>query len=430
MKLDELAEDYTRHRVPASRTVSGLRIAVIVIGIAITLPAFLVGAQFGQQLGFTGSLIAFALAGAIVAAIGSLTGIVGAQTRLSTYMLIIFAFGRKGAVLINCVLLLTAFGWFGVTAALFAEASDGVLTQVAGIELPEPVHLLFGSTLMIGATVFGFKSLDKLSMITVPLMLLFLLSALSLTLGDTTWDQLLITAPAPDVSIGFVASAIAGAFMAGATLMPDLCRYARSPAHAISASILAYAVGYPLVLGIGALPALASGESEIMAVILGLGLGLSGFALLVAASVTTNAANLYSSALVIAALTSRFPLWQLVVLSGGLGTLLAALGIMVHFTDFLIWLGVVIPPIGGVIVVDFFCRRSSYHADLSDDYTAISYAAMIAWAAASTLGFVTVNELITLTTIPAVDSILMATLVHLVLLKLTPPRSPQPEAQD
>ena len=40
-QFDNLVEDYARKPVPAEQTVSGLRIALIIVGVAITLPAFL-----------------------------------------------------------------------------------------------------------------------------------------------------------------------------------------------------------------------------------------------------------------------------------------------------------------------------------------------------------------------------------------------------
>ena len=50
--LDELLEDHSRDAVPQEKTVSGLRIGMILTGITITVPAFLVGIELGQGMGF------------------------------------------------------------------------------------------------------------------------------------------------------------------------------------------------------------------------------------------------------------------------------------------------------------------------------------------------------------------------------------------
>ena len=115
--LDKITEDFSTTPVPAEKTVSGLRIALILIGVSIALPAFLTGVQIGDALGLKSALIAFVAGGLILAAVSSFAAIVGAESHFSTYMLVQFAFGSKGARIVNAVFTTTLFGWFGVNGS-------------------------------------------------------------------------------------------------------------------------------------------------------------------------------------------------------------------------------------------------------------------------------------------------------------------------
>ncbi len=64
---DNSLEDFSRQQVPEESTVTGLRIALIVVGIMITLPAFLTSAQISQAMGLVRGAAAIG-AGALVLA--------------------------------------------------------------------------------------------------------------------------------------------------------------------------------------------------------------------------------------------------------------------------------------------------------------------------------------------------------------------------
>ena len=71
--FDQLTEDYSRHRVPDSITVNGLKITVVLVGAIITLPVFLVGAQLANALGLKQAIVAFFVAGIALSVIAGAT---------------------------------------------------------------------------------------------------------------------------------------------------------------------------------------------------------------------------------------------------------------------------------------------------------------------------------------------------------------------
>ncbi len=414
---DHSLEDFARQQVPQEKTVSGLRIALIVVGIMITLPAFLTSAQVGQALGLIRGATAIGAGSVILASFGCLIAVVGARSRLSTYMIIQFPFGRTGAKVVSIVIGITLLGWFGVNGFLFGQAVQSSLSDLFAIDSGMQVPVAFGSILVIATTVYGFRALDRLAVVSVPILLTALIAIVYFATRNTSMDEFLST-EGTGMTMGIAISAVVGAFMVGLTLLPDLCRYAHDSRHGVIASCLSFAVGYPLVLIVSAIPALATGESDFMLIMMGLGMGVSAMLILVFATWTTNISNLYSTSLLLATVFTRIDRWKLTIGAGIIGTVFAGMGILDHFVSFLLFLGIAIPPIAGIYVADFFfVRGQDYDTASLRSEPPVSYPAFIAWVGASAVAQATASEVFTMTSIPSCDTILVSFGLYLFLRK-------------
>ena len=102
------------------------------------------------------------------------------------------------------------------------------------------------------------------------------------------------------------------------------------------------------------------------------------------------------------------------VIIGLLGTLLSVLGILDRFVDFLTVLGVVFPPILGVMLVNYFVLRSHRDAldasrqlgQLPQETPLIGWAAIIASIVGSVIGLVTEWG------VPTINSLLAASVIY------------------
>ncbi len=413
----DLVEDYSRHQVPDQKVVSGIRIGIIMTGVGIALPAFVFSSEMGRALGFTDAISAFLLGGILITIIAGFTGSIGAITRLSTSMINRRTFGEKGAVLVNLVLGLTWVGWYAFMAAFFGQAVYAGLETMGVIALSKTVYTIIGSILTVLVTIFGFKALDKLSLAAVPLMIIFLVSIVYLAVVQTDWIMITSSSGNGDekMSLGAAASLVVGTFIVGATMFPDLCRYARNPLQACIGSILAFAIGYVLILILVAIPAIATNEADLMTIITLLGMSALGFALLLFATWTTNSYNLYSASLAFAALLA-VDKWKLVIGISIAGTFVAVFGAMDFFLQWISFLSITIPPIAGVYVTDFlFVRRNLSDSGRS---AAISWPALGAWLAGGVIAHLTHTGKLSLTAIPAVDAILVAAFCYLLFITL------------
>jgi cytosine permease len=225
------------------------------------------------------------------------------------------------------------------------------------------------------------------------------------------------------VPFGLVVSIVAGAFAIGAVIQPDITRYAKGKGHAAGGMIFGMGIGFPLVLILAAFLGAASGQSDFSAIMLAFHRGIWAFFamfVIVFATWTTNDNNLYSGALSIYTLIRALPKWLLTAIGGALGTILALAGIVGQFVTWLSILGVTIPPIGAVLIVDFFLfKGSEYKFEKIAGLPAIRLVPILSWAVATAFGFLTHFKVFTFTTAPALDTIIVAAVVHFLLMLIT-----------
>ena len=115
-----------------------------------------------------------------------MTMTIGATSRLSTYMLVQFPFGRLGGRIVSFLLSITLFGWFGVTLMLFAQACRQTVIEIFGVDWQLASFTLAGSVLMVGTTIFGFRAIERLARVAVPLLAVLLIVGVYQVLTDSS----------------------------------------------------------------------------------------------------------------------------------------------------------------------------------------------------------------------------------------------------
>ena len=141
-------------------------------------------------------------------------------------------------------------------------------------------------------------------------------------------------------------------------------------------------------------------------------LGLVGiaFATLVLSTWTINAINLYSTGLVTSTAFRKTPYGRIVISCGVLGTIVAVIGVADRLIGFLVLLGLVVPPIAGVYLTDFFVLgRRDYAADhhrRQSDVTNLN--GILACASGGALGVLTYYLHVSVTGVPTIESFVSA----------------------
>ncbi|MFM0047338.1 cytosine permease [Paraburkholderia sediminicola] len=406
----DTAQDFSTHEVAQSATVNGWRIGLILMGVMIALPAFMMGAELANSLGAVGGLEASFGGGAILMLVALPAAFAGARSRLSTYMLIIDAFGSIGGRLVNVLISLSLLGWFGVIAMMFGGAMRSV-APAALANVTTTAWAAVGCLLMIATNFIGFRALDRLSALTTPLKIALL--------GWSSWTALRLygsaalkaAPPTGSYPVATGISIVVGGIAIGSVLMPDICRYARSPRHAIFACLIAFGVGFPLILVLAGIPSLATGEHDLVPIMLKLGLGLPAMAVILLAAWSTNTYNLYASTLVWSTMTTTLPRWQLALAAGLIGSAAGLLGLSGQLTQYLIVLSIGIPPIGGVYLCNYYLSLRGHRGDTSQWHVK----AFVAWGIGIAGSVTQMTWHLTLTSVPALDSLGLAAAAYLVL---------------
>ncbi len=403
--------------VSKDQTVYGWHVAVIVIGVAITLPAFLIGAEIMGALGTEQGTYAILTGGVILTVIASICIYVAVSKRLTTYQLLEASFGKMGSRMVSFLMSLTLLGWFGVTVSLFGQAMAKSVEAAFGVLLPVEFYIIIGTMVMTATTIYGFHAMDILSKFSVPLMMLVLIAGVYSVASEFTWSEIWAApanAPAKVkgsiTSFGGAVSIVVGAFMVGVVILPDISRFINRKSQVLVASVGSYGSFSSLILIMAGLPGLMTGEKNLITVMFQSGLGVPALIMMIFASWTSNISNLYSCRLGLTQIMPQVGKIQITVGAGIVGGLVALSGIMDHLIDFLVLLGIFIPPVAGIYIAHFFfsCVNSK---------RAVSSAAVISWVVASLMAIATSSGLFTLTYIPALDSLLVAVISYVFIAK-------------
>ena len=407
---------YASAALPESMTVPGWRVALIIASFTFALPGFLYSAQAGLALGLNKAFLAALIAGLILCAGACLTAIISVRTRLTTYLLVQRSFGVKGAALVNIVIAIVHFCWFGVNVSFFGAAMVAAANEGYGVPGNFQLFVVIGSILITISTIFGFKTLDRLAMVAVPLVGVILIAVCVKALGAGPIDLAPRESPPEPMSFGIALSALVGGNMLTVAAMPDLSRFIRTERGAIVGMGLSFPFAAPVLMLVASLIALATGKTDIMELVVGYGFGAPALLMLLLSVWTINALNLYSAGLSMAATFPKAPQWIFTIAGGAVGCLFAIMGIINSFIPFLVTLGLIIPPIAAIYVIDgYFVFRGEA---ASQRPAAFRWAAIAVWLGSLAVTMPATALGVTLTTVPALDATILAAGGYLIVLRL------------
>ena len=406
-----------RTPVADAETVSGFQVGIVIVGISITLPLLYSAGELVRGIGLSQAIIA-AVTGALILSLMSVpAAIVGARTRLSSYMIVEHTFGFAGAKFVNFWFGLFLLGWYAVTAELFGRTLYLAAGELTSLVLAEWVYTVISSAVVTVTTIYGFKAIDRLALVAVPLLLLALIVVVVISLNQTSFSDLLLI-EAEGINMPTAISAVVGAAIVGVVLMPDLTRYTRSVRDCVVASFIGQGGGITVAYVLGMIPVLVWNEIEPMTYMFIMGFGVFALAVLVFATWTTNVVNLYSTALAARASVPLGDYRSLVIVGGIVGTIAALVGIADHLIDFLIVLGLLVPPIAGVYLCDFFVlKRTDFSSARLENRPALKVNALIAGVGSGVLATWMYYSDLSLTSIASLDSLLISIVAYLALEK-------------
>ena len=210
-----------------------------------------------------------------------------------------------------------------------------------------------------------------------------------------------------------------GGFATGAVLSGDTTRYCKSRRDVLVSSVVGV---IPMGVGtllMGSVLAIHSGAAgmdtgSIVNMLSSVGSPILGLLVLVLATWTTNVSNAYSAGFALLSLTrakdERRAMFTLI--AGVLGTALALFGITNYFNNFLNILAAFIPPVAGVVIMDYFVinkmRVDKWHA-----VDGFNWAGIISWLGGSAVALAFPSVLV-----PTINGIVVSCILYLILYPL------------
>jgi NCS1 family nucleobase:cation symporter-1 len=365
------------------QTQSTFDLLVIYVGANIVATTFQVGASLAGSFAIRTSVVLIAIGSVAGAALVAALAPLGVRLRAPSMIIARAPLGIGGASLAAMVLYVTNFAWIAINNVIAASACARILGGPAA-RTPWALGLGILATWVVAR---GPRAVAFADRVAVPLMLLVAVAvtfacvnavaaAPPLVSSGLTWLRGL------DIVIGYQVSWI--------LMFADYSRYTPSARGSVRAVFVGLAATSLWMMPLGLFAARAAGSTDPGAMIAALGLGTAGAVLLALATVTTNFVNIYTSSLawksVVPSTTDRTAVWSI----GLIGTAMSAIPDLwlTEYTNFMILLGAVLVPVGGVLLAHFSLTAAGQRTSDSDvaalydatgPYRGFSSKGLLAW---------------------------------------------------
>ncbi len=347
--------DYPVTPVPPHARKTFFSLAVVLLGFTVFTPTMLAGAELGIAFSFGDLLLMIGLGSVILGTYVVLLGWIGARTGLTTVVMARYSLGTRGSKLASVLLGGTQIGWYGVIIGTVGELT----AQAMGWEsfAAKAAVMILSSALMCLTACYGYRGMYWVSLVATPLILVLAVWVVFRSLEEVGgWDAFLGIEPATSMTAAVAITTVVGTFVSAGTQAPNWTRFARSGSQAMWACLIAFLLGNGLMILFGAIGAITFGEGDFVLVLYQLGLVGWGLFLLFGNLWKSNADTAYAFGVAGAELFERPRKVPFIIGGSIIGTLLALAGMHQHLVEYLVLLGIFIPPLGGVIIGDYLAR--------------------------------------------------------------------------
>ena len=378
------------HPVPAGeRTQSAADLFLIFAGANIVATTLQVGATLAPAFRVGNALVLIAVGGVAGALLVAALSPVGPRLGVPSVVAARAALGMRGAALVAILLYVTNFAWIAVNNVIAASACARVFGG-PGSERVWAVALGLAATAVVAG---GPRAVALADRYAVPLLavvgVLFTVACLRASSAVLAAP---VTATMPwsrglDIVIGYQVSWI--------LMFADYSRYTASPKRGAVAVFLGLALTSLWFMPLGFAAARVAASEDPGAMLSAVHLGAAGAVLLALATLTTNFVNIYLSALAWKSLLPRagqtLTIWSIGIIGAALSVSRIWLD---RYADFMLLLGALLVPVGGVLLARFFLvPRPIAVADLYDsdgpfaENGGFSIPGLLAWAAGAAVYF-------------------------------------------
>lgn len=361
---DSVTEDYPLSEVPDSDRKGLASISVVLLGFTFFTATMWGGGSLGVAFDFKSLLGVVLLGNLLLGIYVAILSFIAFKSGLNSVLMGRFCFGDYGSKWSDFVLGFTQVGWYAWGTATVAIIFTKLLNLPEGLNIP--LMILFGFLFCWTAYV-GYRGLEMLSKVAVPAMIVLIIWSFVVTTREVGGlEGLLAVTPSESMSIGAALTIIFGTFVSGGTQATNWTRFSKSSKVAVLSSFIAFFIGNGLMIFAGAYGAIVYQEPDIVKVLAMQGLLLFGIIMLLLNIWTTQDNTVYNFSVAGCNLIRSKNRKHMTLIGAAIGTVLAIIGMYDWLIPYLVLLGTFIPPIGGVIMADFFYKHKGKYPKLAD----------------------------------------------------------------
>jgi len=393
--------------------------------LSVGLLVFWAGSLLVPALDLKSALLAIVL-GTIIGNLPlAFVGLIGSECAIPTMVTVRPSFGIRGSYLPTALNVLQLVGWTAFEIIVMARAADTIVTSVFGYSSFNLWVVFFAficAAMAIGGPLLVIRQwLERFAIWIVYGTSVWI--AYSITAGQDLW-RLLSIHPEGGISLLYAIDLVVAMPISWMPLVADYGRFAKDPKASLLGTYSGYFLGNVMFYGLGALSVLALGAADPIAAIAAIAFGIPALTLILVDETDNGFADIYSAAVSIQNISSRFKQWTLIIAISFVGMILALVVPMDQYSWFLLWIGAVFIPLFGVVIIDYYLVRSRrYRIEelyrLKGEYwysRGVNPRAVLAWAIGVVTYFYIVNYASWLGA--SIPSLVVSAIVYLMVTKL------------
>lgn len=413
-----LGHEYEHEPVPMTARRSAFSVMMVWIGFPMIITGAMTGSLLVLGMGFKNALIAMIVGNILMFAYVGALGLLGTKRGMNFALIASIVFGKNGYILASSLLSTLLLGWYavqtGITGALISSTyglNYVAMTVLAGI-------------LYIAITFVGVKGLHWIGLASVPLFVVLGLWVAGNAASTTTASAIFSyqgNNGIATMSMGVGLTVVLALFIDAGTVTADFNRWAPSPGSSLFATFSAFPFANLVAMLVGGVMTAALavpnanpfGTDNIFGYMNGK--QLTWLSILAFVFLYANLGSVCSHCLYNAATGwSRIlgtNMRLMAVALGAIGIIVAAGNVWTFFIQWLSLLGILVPPIGAIILIDQYVLRPN--ASIGANWRPAPF---IAWGIGSACAFVVENYMPGLST--AISAAVVASVAYLAIAKM------------
>lgn len=351
-------ETTTLERVPPEEEKSWVDVALIQAGVFISVASIVVGGTLVACMSLSHAIISGFLGYALASLLAVVTGIIGKDIHVPTCVVTKSSFGESGSrVIVSSIFAIASIGWFAIQNAICGGAFAG-FAETMGFHISTEVSSIIWGIIMLITAVIGIDSLKWLNRIAVPALVIIMAVGLIRAISEVGTGNL--SAPVEQtMSIAQGTIMVVSYMGVTMTCAPDFTRYQKTRGGVWASTFVGILPAAEGLLIMGAVLAKLVGETDLTVVMCSIGMPILGSAVLILATWTTNTTNAWTAGINMVMLFKMEDNKRALVtaVAGIAGTILAVMGLLDHFNDFINFLGYLFVPVAGAMTGDYWVIR-------------------------------------------------------------------------